>query len=235
MAKALKTLIVALAGGLASLAQAGPLLIAIDPAAGPAPAPKAGEAIVIVRFWAGRMAGDNRVDFHRWDAAAGKPLVGTDGKPDGFRTTFSQTLFAGKKGERVARILVVPAGDYVMASRTFNIQLTDSFCFGAPRFTLAPGSVTYLGDFEMTSLLKTPDREMRNGLRYTPDLEGARTALAALYPAQAAALTPWQPINGTRLPCIGDEFLAYAVPGAEGPATAALEPAAAAARSGIER
>ena len=42
----------------------------------------------------------------------------------------------------------------------------------------------------------------------------ARTDLAAAYPALAPKLAAWTPTNGATLGCDGDEFTAYAVPGA---------------------
>jgi hypothetical protein len=66
----------------------------------------------------------------------------------------------------------------------------------------------------MFALALMPDRERRNAMRYSSNLEAARAALAAHYPAQAASLVPWQPINGHRFSCQGTEFTAYAVPGA---------------------
>lgn len=178
------------------------------------PVPGPNEAMVVLRPWADGMAGDNRVLLWRLDPATGKPITGAEGKPAGARLTYSYTLFGGKKGEKALRVAIVPAGEYVLAGRTLNANYTDVFCFGAPRFALAPGAVTYLGDFQMHTLAKMPDGQRRNAMAYSADLEGARMALAAAYPDLAPKLTAWQPQNGQRLPCIGDEFTAYDVPGA---------------------
>lgn len=178
------------------------------------PVPQAGEAMIVLRAHAPSMAGDNRILFHRYDPVAGKVLRGPQDKPAGVKITYSLTLFGGKKGEKALRVAIVPAGDYVLAGRSFNITYTDVFCFGAPRFTLAPGSITYVGDYEMFALAKMPDRERRNAMRYSADLEGARADLAVAYPALAAQLAAWAPTNGATFACEGDEFTAYAVPGA---------------------
>lgn len=228
-----KKLIAALALALAAPAAAGPLLTAVAPDK-PLPALKPGEAMVVVRYFATGMAGDNRVTFYRLDPATGAIVTGADGKPEGFKATFTYTVFGGAKGAKVPRVLIVPAGRYVMASRTFNGQLTDSFCFGAPRFDLAAGDIAYLGDYEVVAGRKAPDRELRNALVPSSDLAGARADLVKLYPAEAGRLAEWQPTNGTAIPCDGDEFTAYAVPGAAGDpvvplgaqAPAALKPGA---------
>jgi hypothetical protein len=177
------------------------------------PVPGPGEAMIVLRAHASTMAGDNRILFHRFEAAAKRVVLGADKKPVGARITYTYSLFGGKKGEKALRVAIVPAGDYVLAGRTFNGSYTDSFCFGAPRVTLAPGQIIYVGDYEMFALAKMPDRERRNAMRYSADLEGARTDLAAAYPALAPALAAWAPINGTTFACDGDEFTAYAVPG----------------------
>ena len=160
------------------------------------------------------MTGDNRILFHRYDPAASKVVTGAAGKPVGAKLTYTYSLFGGKKGEKALRVTIVPAGEYVLAGRTFNVNYTDTFCFGAPRFTLKPGEVAYVGDYEMFGLAKMPDGERRNAMRFSADLDGARADLAAAYPALAPRLTAWTPTNGATFRCDGDEFTAYAVPGA---------------------
>ena len=178
------------------------------------PVPGPGEAMVVLRAFAPGMVGDNRILFHRLDPATGKVMRGADGKAAGAKLTYSYSLFGGKKDVKALRVAILPAGDYVLAGRTFNISYTDSFCFGAPRFTLAPGAIVYVGDYEMFALAKMPDRERRNAMRYSADLAGARTDFAAAYPDLAASLTAWSPTNGATFACDGDEFTAYAIPGA---------------------
>jgi hypothetical protein len=176
------------------------------------PQPGPGEAMIVLRAWADSMAGDNRILFHRYDPAAAKVLTGPEGKPIGVKLTYTYSLFGGKKGERALRAAIVPAGDYVLAGRTFNGNYTDIFCFGAPRFTLKPGEVAYVGDFQMIALAKMIDGERRNAMPWSQDLEAARTQLAAVYPDLAPKLAAWSPANGARFACVGDEFTAYAVP-----------------------
>lgn len=177
------------------------------------PLPGPGEAMIVLRAFAPSMAGDNRILFHRFDPAAQKVLRGPENKPAGVKLTYSYSLFGGKKGEKALRVAIVPAGDYVLAGRSFNITYTDSFCFGAPRFTLAPGEIAYVGDYEMFALAKMPDRERRNAMAYSADIDGARAAFGAAYPDLAARLTAWRPTNGATFGCEGDEFTAYAIPG----------------------
>lgn len=178
------------------------------------PAPSPGEAMIVLRAHATTMAGDNRILFYRYDPATQKLLSGAGGKPMGARLNYSYTLFGGKKGEKALRVAIVPAGDYVLAGRTNNGTYTDTFCLGAPRFTLRPGEVAYVGDYDMFSLAKMPDGERRNAMRYSAEMAGARADLAVNYPALAPRLAAWTPINGTTFRCEGDEFVAYAVPGA---------------------
>lgn len=182
------------------------------------PVPGADSAMIVLRPHATKMAGDNRILFYRYDAGAGRVVTEPDGKPAGVRINYSYSLFGGRKGEKALRVAIVPAGDYVFAGRTFNGNYTDIFCLGAPRFTLAPGAVAYLGDYEMLSLEKMADGERRNAMRYATDLAGARADLATAYPALAPQLAGWTPTNGTTFACAGDEFTAFAVPG---PAAAA--------------
>lgn len=176
------------------------------------PVPGPDMAVIVLRAHAPSMAGDNRILFHRYDVATGKVVTGTDGKPIGAKLTYTYSLFGGKKGEKALRLAIVPAGDYVLAGRTFNANYTDMFCFGAPRFTLKPGDVAYVGDYEMFGLAKMPDGERRNAMRYSADLEAARVDLADAYPSLAPRMTVWSPINNTKFGCGGDEFTAYAVP-----------------------
>ena len=178
------------------------------------PMPGPDEAMIVLRAHASTMAGDNRILFHRYDPAVQKVVSGAPGKPLGARLNYSYTVFGGKKGEKALRVAIVPAGDYVLAGRTNNLNYTDAFCFGAPRFTLRPGEVAYVGDYEMFSLAKMPDGERRNAMRYSADLDGARTDLAVAYPALAPKLVARTPTNGATFGCDGDEFTAYAVPGA---------------------
>ena len=178
------------------------------------PAPGPADAMIVMRPWASGMAGDNRIYIFRIDPVTGEPVRDAAKKPEGAQLTFSMTLFGGKKGERPLRAAIVPAGTYVLGGRRFNGTYTDAFCFGAPRFEVAPGAVTYIGDYQMLALEKMADGERRNAMRYSAELDGARTALAAEYPALAGALALWSPRNGSTYRCEGDEFTAYAVPGA---------------------
>ncbi len=160
------------------------------------------------------MAGDNRIYIYRIDPATGEPVRDAGKKPEGAQVTFSMTLFGGKKGERPLRAAIVPAGTYVLGARRFNGNYTDAFCFGTPRFEVAAGEVTYMGDYQMLAVEKMADGKRRNAMRYSADLEATRTALNAEYSALAGKLALWSPGNGSTYVCEGDEFTAYAVPGA---------------------
>lgn len=176
------------------------------------PVPRADEAMIVLRPHAPGMVGDNRILFYRYDPATGKVAVDAKGQPVGTKITYSYTVFGGKKGEKALRVAILPAGDYVLAGRTFNMTYTDVFCLGAPHFRVQPGSVTYVGDFEMLALEKMADGGRRNAMRYSSDLEGARQQFAAAYPELSVRLEGWQPANGATFQCLGDEFVAYKVP-----------------------
>lgn len=178
--------------------------------------PEAGpnEAMIVLRAHAPEMAGDNRILFHRYDTERGQVAAGVNGKPTGAKLTYTYSLFGGKKGEKALRVAIVPAGEYVLAGRTFNANFTDSFCLGAPRFKLEPGMIAYVGDYEMFGLAKMPDGERRNAMRFSSDLDGARRDLAGAYAQLAEKLVAWSPVNGATFRCDGDEFTAYAIPGA---------------------
>jgi len=176
------------------------------------PVPGADEAMIVLRPHAPGMAGDNRILFYRYDPATGKVAVDAKGQPVGTKITYSYTVFGGKKGEKALRVAILPAGDYVLAGRTFNMTYTDVFCLGAPQFRLEPGSVTYIGDFEMLALEKMADGGRRNAMRYSADIADARAQFAAAYPDMVDRLQTWSPTNGATFQCLGDEFVAYAVP-----------------------
>lgn len=182
------------------------------------PVPGPGEAMIVLRPHASTMVGDNLIYVHRYDPAAARVVIAADGKPAGARINFSYTVWGGQKGARALKLAIVPAGDYVLAGRRFNGNYTDSFCFGAPRFTVRAGEIVYLGDFEMFALEKMADGERRNAMRYSADLAGARANLADFYPELAPRLTAWVPTNGATFRCMGDEFLAYSVAETAGPA-----------------
>ena len=181
------------------------------------PVPGASEGMIVLRPHAPGMVGDNRILFYRYDPSTGKVAVDAKGQPIGTKITYSYTVFGGKKGEKALRVAILPAGDYVLAGRTFNMTYTDVFCLGAPRFSISPGSVTYIGDFEMLALEKMADGERRNAMRYSSDVESTRQQFAAAYPELSARLEGWQPTNGATFQCLGDEFVAYAVPAQPAP------------------
>ena len=176
------------------------------------PVPAANEAMIVLRPHAPGMVGDNRILFYRYDPATRKVALDAQGQPVGTKITYSYTVFGGKKGEKALRVAIVPAGDYVLAGRTFNMTYTDVFCLGAPHFRVEPGSVTYIGDFEMLALEKMADGERRNAMRYSADIADAKAQLAAAYPDMVDRLQTWSPTNGATFQCLGDEFVAYAVP-----------------------
>jgi hypothetical protein len=176
------------------------------------PVPAANEAMIVLRPHAPGMVGDNRILFYRYDPATKKVALDAQGQPVGTKITYSYTVFGGKKGEKAMRVAIVPAGDYVLAGRTFNMTYTDVFCLGAPHFRVEPGSVTYIGDFEMLALEKMADGERRNAMRFSSDLESTRQQLATAYPGLSGRLESWQPTNGSTFQCLGDEFVAYNVP-----------------------
>lgn len=184
----------------------------VDLAKPPLVRPSPGEAMIVLRAHAPGMVGDNRITFYRWNPAANALERDPQGEPREVRLTYTYSLFGGKKGERALRVAIVPPGDYVLGSRTFNINYTDTFCLGAPRFTLAAGDAAYVGDYELFALAKMADGERRNAMRYSEDIENTRTALRAVYPERAESLRPWAPTEGSTFACAGDEFLSYALP-----------------------
>ena len=204
--------VIALAATLAGAAAQAEPIVQVDLAKPPIAMPVATDAVIVLRAHAPGMVGDNRISFYRWDAAKAAVEREADGKFREVRFTYSYGLFGGKKGERVLRVAIVPPGDYVLGSRTFNLTYTDSFCFGAPRFSVKAGETVYVGDYEMFALAKMTDGERRNAMRPSLETEETRAALRAVYPALADAMIPWQPNNGTVFDCIGDEFTAFAIP-----------------------
>jgi len=173
------------------------------------------QAVVVVRFFATQMSGDNRMLWSRIRDDA-DPTAAPDNVVDllaeGFNATYRYSLFGGSKDATVTRVIPVKPGRYVMSGRTANANWRDSFCFGAPYFSIAAGEVRYIGDYEVFMLRKMWDGQYRNGLRYEADLPAARTALAARFPDLADKMTAWQPANGAQFDCAGDEFVRYDLP-----------------------
>ena len=205
-------LITALVAMMTGAAARGEPIIQIDLAKPPIAMPTAADAVIVLRAHAPGMVGDNRISFYRWDAAKAAVEREADGKFREVRFTYSYGLFGGKKGERVLRVAIVPPGDYVLGGRTFNLTYTDSFCFGAPRFSVKAGETVYVGDYEMFALSKMTDGERRNAMRPSLEIEETRAALRVFLPLRADTMTTWQPINGTVFDGFGGEFTAFAVP-----------------------
>lgn len=174
------------------------------------------KAVIVVQFFSTEKSGDNKVFWSKIssiDAPTGaEPIV--EKFPEGFRVKYRNTMFGGKSGEIVTEVIPIDPGRYAMSARNTNNNYTDSFCFGAPYFDIAAGDVQYIGNYEILALRKMWDGKYRNGLRYKPDMENAKNALALRFPVLAEKMKLWKPSNGAQFDCEGDEFVRYDLPDA---------------------
>jgi hypothetical protein len=121
-----------------------------------------------------------------------------------------------KKLEKDYAVMVVSAGDYVLfgAAPGPGGQVTNTFCLGAPAFSVKAGEVVYFGDMTPYINVKLVDGRKTMAMAYSSHPEDARQALAA-QPALAAAFKPAEVRNQATYGCAGGEMMAYSIPGLE--------------------
>jgi hypothetical protein len=137
-------------------------------------------------------------------------------KKAGVTTTFWMLAKNGdKKLERDYAVYLVSAGDYVLYGATPGPggQVTNTFCLGAPTFTVRPGEVVYFGEFTPYMNVKLVDGSHTAAMAYSSHPDEARAALASR-PELAAAFKPAEIRNQATYGCAGAFMMAYSVAGA---------------------
>lgn len=155
--------------------------------------------------------------FARYDPA-GRDLVlqPRGAKKAGDTTTYRVEVgSADKKLPVEYHLMPVSAGDYVLfgASPGPQKQVLNTFCLGAPSFRVNAGEVVYFGDLTPYINVRLVDGTRASAMAYSARPDEARAALAR-QPDLAAAFRPAEIRNESTYSCVGQEMIAYAVPGA---------------------
>jgi hypothetical protein len=131
-----------------------------------------------------------------------------------------------KKLERDYAVMIVSAGDYVLFGATPGPggQVMNTFCLGAPAFSVKPGEVVYFGEFTPYINVKLVDGSHTAAMAYSSHPDDAQRFLAD-HPELAATFRAADIRNEATYGCAGQAMMAYAVPGA--PAIEAPGPEAA--------
>lgn len=179
-----------------------------------------GEAAILVGFRrpddesAGKSAS---VAIARYDAA-GSDLAyrPRDWKKTGDRTTYGLTAkSADKKLPLEYHLIRVTPGDYVVAGAAPGaVPITNSFCLGAPRFSVAAGEVAYVGEFAPYTLTAMPGGDRGPAMAWSRHEADARATLAAFQPALAAGMKTAAIANGATYACSAMQMTMYRVPDA---------------------
>lgn len=184
-----------------------------------------GEAAVLIGFRRpdGESAGKSAsVAIARYDAAVSDlSYRPRDWKKRGDKTTYGITLRSADKKQALEYHLIrVTPGDYVVAGAApGTVPITNSFCLGAPRFSVAAGTITYVGEFVPYTMTAMPDGSRGPAMAWAYDEAGARATLAAIQPALAPSFVRAPVVNDATFACAAVEMTMYRVPGR--PTTAA--------------
>lgn len=155
------------------------------------------------------------VAIARYDAA-GSDLAyrPRDWKKTGDKTSYGLTVkSADKKLPLEYHLIRVTPGDYVVAGAAPGaVAITNSFCLGAPRFSVAAGEVAYLGEFVPYTMTAMPGGERGPAMAWSRNEGDARATLAALQPALVPAMKAAPLTNGATYACSAMEMTMYRVP-----------------------
>jgi hypothetical protein len=175
------------------------------------------------------------VAFARYDIAKRDVIFQPrDAKKKGDTTTYWVVAASGDRKLPLDHdIMVVTAGDYVLFGATPGPGLiTNSFCLGAPTFTVKAGEAVYVGDFTPYIMAKMADGRRGMAMAYSVHPDDAAKALEK-QPDLAGRLKLANIRDGATFACAAQEMTAYIAPGAPilepvvTPAEAPPQPAAA--------
>ena len=168
-----------------------------------------------------------RVAFARYDLERRDVIFQPKGakKAGDTKTYWVEARHGDKKASEEYVVMIVSEGDYVLFGAVAGPapQVTNTFCLGAPVFSVKAGETVYFGDFTPYVNVKLVDGRKIMAMAYSSHPDAARAAVAG-QKALAAGFTVAALKNEATYACAGQEMLAYAVPGAP-----AIEPASAAA------
>lgn len=161
-----------------------------------------------------------QVALARYDRSA-RDLVyrPRDWKKRGDTTSYALTVkSADKKRPLEYHLLRATAGDYVLAGAAAGaVPVTNSFCLGAPVFSVAAGEVAYLGEFTPYTMTFLPGGSRGPAMAWSRHEDDARATLAVFQPALAASMRPAEIENGATYACSAVQMTMYRVPGAPAP------------------
>lgn len=168
-----------------------------------------GEGAVMVVFRrndAGSAGRSGSLDLRRYDSKNGdlhfQPRKWK--KMGDFTTYFTNIASKDRKAAFEIQIVRLTAGDYVIASDAVGKTVPAStFCFGAPRFHVEPGKITYLTDLVPFMSAEQPDGTEITGMGYARDFAEAGKALSTLRPDLATRLVDGTIRNEATYSCAG--------------------------------
>ena len=172
--------------------------------------------VVFRRNDEGSMGRSGLLELARFDAANGDlHYQPRNWKKIGDFTTYWETVKSkDRKAPYEIQIVRLTAGDYVFASDSVGGTVPmNTFCFGAPTFTVEPGKITYLTDLVPFMSAKQPNGEKITGMGYARDFSVAGEALAQVRPDLAERLVDGEVRNGATYSCSGMTMTRMDYPG----------------------
>lgn len=168
-----------------------------------------GEGAVMVVFRRndeGSAGRSGSIELRRYDAENGdlhfQPKKWK--KMGDFTTYWTNVASKDRKAPYEIQIVRLTAGDYVIGSHAVGkVMSIDTFCFGAPKFSIEEGKITYLTDLVPFIGAKQHDGEKVTGMAFARDYEQASTALSTLRPDLAGKLVDASIANGATYSCAG--------------------------------
>ncbi len=161
------------------------------------------------------------VSFSRYDLATRDLVFQPKGaKKSGDKTTYSIYVRSGDKTLVLDHaVMIVSAGDYVMTGAIPGGKIiANTFCLGAPTFSVGAGEVVYFGDVTPYTNVRLVTGDKTPAMAYSSYPEDAQKALAKqpdlLAKFKVAAIR-----NEATFGCYGQLMTAYHIP-----AIASLEP-----------
>jgi hypothetical protein len=178
-----------------------------------------GQAAIIVGFRRPdpmSLGKSGAVSFSRYDLTTRDLILQPKGaKKSGDKTTYSIYARSGDKTLVTDyAVMIVSAGDYVMTGAVPGNGglILNTFCLGAPTFSVAAGDVVYFGDLTPYTNVRLVTGDKTTAMAYSSHPEDAQKALAKqpdlLAKFKVAAIR-----NEATYGCYGQMMTAYLIPG----------------------
>ena len=156
------------------------------------------------------------VSFARYDLKSRDLIFQPKGaKKSGDTTTYSILARSAEKSQsQEYAVMIVSAGDYVMSGATpgGGGLITNTFCLGAPTFSVKAGEVTYFGDVTPYTNVRLVNGDKTPAMAYSSHPEDAQKAIAG-QPELAARFVVATIRNEATYGCYGQLMTAYRIPG----------------------